>query len=81
MQIQDTVPDLDPSFQIKAQTWKSTQIGAYSIHLACHLQFDADPLSDLAYHFDAESDPDFYLISDPDPQHGLTVVHFLPMLL
>ncbi len=55
----------------------------FNIHLACHLQFDADPdpLSDLAYHFDVESDPDFYFISNPDPQHGLTGLHFLPMLL
>ncbi len=71
--------------QIKAQTWKSAQIGSYSIHLACHLEFDADPdpLLDLAYLFDADADPDpdFYFISDPDPQHCLTVVHFLPMLL
>jgi hypothetical protein len=28
--------------------------------LACHLQIDADPVPDLAYHFDA--DPDFYLM-------------------
>jgi hypothetical protein len=32
--------------------------------LACHLQIDADPHSapDPAYHFDADQDPDFYLM-------------------
>jgi hypothetical protein len=48
--------------------------------LACHLQIDAEPDTDPAYHFDA--DPDFYLMRmltrvpkmkrihvDPDPQH------------
>ncbi len=50
--------------------------------LACHLQIDAVPVPDPAYHFDA--DPDFYLMrirmliqvtkmmqihADPDPQH------------
>jgi hypothetical protein len=32
--------------------------------LACHLQIDADPVPDPAYHFaadpDADPDPDFY---------------------
>jgi hypothetical protein len=27
--------------------------------LTCHLQIDADPVLDPAYHFDADSDPDF----------------------
>jgi hypothetical protein len=35
------------------------------------LHFDADPDADPGYQNDA----------DPDPQHCLTVVHFLPMLL
>jgi hypothetical protein len=32
--------------------------------LACHLQIDADPVPDPAYHFDADpdADPDFYLM-------------------
>jgi len=30
--------------------------------LACHLQIDADPVSDPAYRFDADPDPDFYLM-------------------
>jgi hypothetical protein len=29
---------------------------------ACHLQIDADPVTDPAYHFDAARDPDFYLM-------------------
>ncbi len=40
--------------------------------LACHLQIDADPVPDPAYHFDADAEPDFYLMrihTDPDPQH------------
>jgi hypothetical protein len=51
--------------------------------LACHLQRDADPVPDPAYHFDtdpdAATDPNFYLMriqdikmmrthADPDPQ-------------
>ncbi len=28
----------------------------------CHLQIDADPVPDPAYHFDADPDPDFYLM-------------------
>jgi hypothetical protein len=30
--------------------------------LACHLQIDADPVPDPAYHFDADQDSDFYLM-------------------
>ncbi len=65
---------------------KSAQIGSYSIHLACHLQSDAD--LDPVYHFDADPDADldFYLMrmriqvtknvdpdADPDPQHCLDI--------
>jgi hypothetical protein len=67
----DADPDLDPSFQIKAQTLENDI-------LACYLQTDAD----LAYLFDADPDPDFYLRrsmrvririqsdADPDPDHN-----------
>ncbi len=34
--------------------------------LACHLQIDMDPVPDPAYHFDADSDPDFSFNADPD---------------
>jgi hypothetical protein len=39
--------------------------------LACHLQIDADPNPDPAYHFDAERDldPTFQFDVDPDPQY------------
>jgi hypothetical protein len=30
--------------------------------LACHLQIDADPVPDPAYHFDTDLEPDFYLM-------------------
>ncbi len=47
--------DPDPSFQIKgSKLWKSAQIGSYFIHLAYHLQIDAD--EDPAHHFDADAD-------------------------
>jgi hypothetical protein len=36
---------------------------------ACHLQIDADPDMDPAYHFDANPDPDstFQFDANPDP--------------
>ncbi len=70
-------PDLDPSFQIKAQNLeKSAQIGSYSIHFGLlsaswcgfgFYHFDEDP--DRAHRFDA--DPTFRFDADPDPQHWL----------
>jgi hypothetical protein len=52
----DPGQDPDPSFQNAQTLWKSTQIGSYSIHLACHLQIDAypDPVPDPAYQFHAD---------------------------
>jgi hypothetical protein len=44
----DPDPDPDPSFQIKAQTIEKAHIPYI---LACHLQIDADPVPDPAYHF------------------------------
>jgi hypothetical protein len=54
--------DQDPSFQIKAQILESAQIYSFPFIVACHLQIDADPVPDLAYHSDADSDPYFYLM-------------------
>jgi hypothetical protein len=42
---------------------KSAKIGSYSIHLACHLQINADPVPDPAHHFDA--DPGYQNDADP----------------
>ncbi len=54
--------DADPSSQIKAQTLEKVLKYAHIPYvLACHLQTDADPIPDPAYHFDADPDPDFYL--------------------
>ena len=51
-------PDPDPSFQIKAQILEIVlKYANIPYILACHLQIDADPVPDQAYHFDA------------DPQH------------
>jgi hypothetical protein len=51
---------------MKAQTLEKVLKYAHiPYNLACHLQIDADPVPDPAYHFDA--DPH----SDPDPQHCL----------
>jgi hypothetical protein len=51
--------DPDPNFQIKAQNLEKV-LKCIPYVLACHLQIDADPVPDPAYHFDA--DPDFYLM-------------------
>ncbi len=34
--------------------------------MACHLQIDADPIPDPAYHFDPDLDPWFHFDADPD---------------
>jgi hypothetical protein len=34
--------------------------------LACHLQIDAYPEPDSAYHFDADPDPAYHFDPDPD---------------
>jgi hypothetical protein len=53
--------DPDTCFQIKAQILEKVLRKAHIPYiLACHLQIDADP--DPAYHFDAKTDPDFYLM-------------------
>jgi hypothetical protein len=58
----DADPDPDLIFQIKAQTLKKVLKKAHIPYiLACHLQIDADPVPDPAYHFYADTDPDFYL--------------------
>jgi hypothetical protein len=36
---------------------------------ACHLQIDADPDPDSAYHFDADPDLAYHLATDPDPTY------------
>ncbi len=60
-------PDLDPSFQIKAQKLLN-KCAHIPYILACHQQIDVDPdpVPDPAYHFDvdpdADPDPDFYLM-------------------
>jgi hypothetical protein len=47
-------------FQIKAQTFEKELKQAHNpCILACHLQIDANPVPDPAYHFDAAPDPDF----------------------
>ncbi len=59
-------PDLDPSFQRKAQ--KVLTCAQIPYILACHLQIDVDPdpVPYPAYHCDvgpdADPDPDFYLM-------------------
>jgi hypothetical protein len=54
----DPDSDLDPSFQIKAQTLEKVLKKARIPYiLACHLQMDADP--DPAYRFDTNPHPDF----------------------
>jgi hypothetical protein len=59
----DADPDLDPSFQIKAQSIeKVLKYSHIPYILACPLQIDADPVLDPAYHFDADPDSDFYLM-------------------
>jgi hypothetical protein len=61
----DPDPDLDPSFQIKAQTLEKVLTLAHIPYvLAFHLQIDADPdpVLDLAYQFDADPGPEFYLM-------------------
>ncbi len=56
--LRGTDGDLDLDFQILAQ------IGLIPYILACHLQIDADLdlVLDPAYHFDADQNPDFYLV-------------------
>jgi hypothetical protein len=39
----------------------------------CHLQIDADPVPDLAYHFDAVSDPDSAYYFDAE---GIQILPF-----
>jgi hypothetical protein len=59
----DLDPDPDPSFQIKARTLeKLLKLAHIPYILACHLQIDADPVPDPAYHFYADPNPDFYLM-------------------
>jgi hypothetical protein len=54
---------LDPSFQIKTQALEKVFKQAHIPYiLAWHLQIDADPVPDPAYHFDADPVPDFYLM-------------------
>ncbi len=58
--------DPDPSFQIKAQNSEKVLKYAYVPYIsACHLQIDADPDPDPAYHFDADPDPTFQFDADP----------------
>ncbi len=55
----------DPSFQRKAQTIEKVLKQAHIPYiLACHLQIDEDldPVPHLAYHFDANPDPDLLLM-------------------
>ncbi len=48
--------------------WKSAQVGLiFHSPLACHLEIDADPVPDPAYHFDADPDPGFLFDADADP--------------
>jgi hypothetical protein len=48
-----------PNFQIKSQTLEKMLKQAHIPYiLACHLQIDADPVPDPAYHFDAVPDVD-----------------------
>ncbi len=61
----DSDPDPDPSFQIKAEALeKVLKQAQISYILVCHLQIYVDPYTvpDPAYHFDADPDPDFYLM-------------------
>ncbi len=63
----DADPDPDPTFPIKAQTFeKALQEAHVPYILAGHLQIDAYPVPDPAYHLDADPDadpdPDFYLM-------------------
>jgi hypothetical protein len=43
--------------------------------MAYHLQMDADPDPDPAYHFGVDPDPDYHFDADPDPVPDPTV-HF-----
>jgi hypothetical protein len=68
----DADPDVDPDprFQMKAQTNEKVLKYAHIPYiLACHLQIDADPVPDPAYHFDADADPGYQNDADSDPQH------------
>jgi hypothetical protein len=50
-------PDPDPSFQIKAQILEKVLKYAHIPSIsAIHLQIDADPVPDPAYHFDVDLD-------------------------
>jgi hypothetical protein len=58
--------------QINAQNReKVLNYGHFPYILACHLQIDAYPNPDLAYHVDVDPDPDPTFLFDayPDPQH------------
>jgi hypothetical protein len=64
----DADPDPDPSFQINAQKawnpWKCAKIGSCSVHfsLTAGDWCGSDLVPDPAHHFNADSDPDFYLM-------------------
>ncbi len=80
----DADPDSYPhhSFEIKAQTRdKMLKQAHISYILACHLQFDADPVS--AYHFyaDRDLDPTFQFDVDPSGSGSTTLIscYFIDM--
>ncbi len=61
------------SYEIKAQNLEKAPKEAHIPYiLACHLQIDANPNPDPAYHCDADPDPTFQFYADPDLQHWET---------
>ncbi len=63
------------SYEIKAQNLEKAPKEAHIPYiLTCHLQIDAAPDPDPAYHCDADPDPDptFQFDADPDLQHWWT---------